>query len=73
MNTTDAKINRADVLAKIGEIIESRTNDPAHELRTLGKVLTEIADALDGFSRDEANSILRAVQILCDTSGTRRG
>lgn len=58
------KINRAELLRKVSDVIDSHSSDPAAELRTLGKALLEIGQALDGISPQEAKAVILAVAAL---------
>lgn len=58
------KASHTDVLAKVREVIDSNTIDPATELQAMGRALSEIGKALDGLSLQEARSVIEAVMAL---------
>ena len=58
------QVNRALLMQKVQEIINANTDDPAAEMRAMGKALTEIGQTLDGISATDARAILTAVQAL---------
>lgn len=41
------KVARHELMAKVQEVIESHTDDPIAQLRTLGEALVKIADTLE--------------------------
>jgi hypothetical protein len=61
---SDVKIGRMELVAKIRDIIGNHCNDPADEMITLGKAMSEIGRALKGQSPAEARTILEAVKVL---------
>lgn len=61
--TKALKLNRAELVRKIAEIIRDNTNDPAEELRVMGKVMLEIGEALDGLSGPDARAVIRSASI----------
>jgi hypothetical protein len=58
------KVNRAQLMNKLQEIVAANTADPAMELQTLGKALMEMGQALEGVSPADARAALLAVQQL---------
>ena len=58
------RVNRAEALAKVKEVLEADTADPAAELRKMGEVLMKIGAALDGLSINDARAVIRAVANL---------
>lgn len=58
------KVNRAELMAKVFDIVSASTNSPADELRAIGEVFVKIADALQDATPEEARSVIRATAIL---------
>lgn len=55
---------RVELVAKIHEIIQTTTNEPAEELINFGTALTKIGETLRGISVADARQILKAVAEL---------
>lgn len=61
---SEIKLNKAETVQKIVEVLDAATNDPADELIQMGEVLIEVGKALKGRSGREARGIITAVRAI---------
>jgi predicted NBD/HSP70 family sugar kinase len=57
-------IDATDVITRILEVLQKQCDNPADEIRRMGKALIGVADALEGISRANAIDILNAVALV---------
>jgi hypothetical protein len=60
----DAKLNRAETVEKIWEIVVNATNHPADELIAMGKTMQQIGELLKGLDTPSAVATMQAVRSL---------
>ncbi len=60
----EVKTSRADLLAKVAEVLKKNTSNPAEELIALGMALTQIGEALKGCSSTDAKQVLKAACVM---------